>query len=67
MGRTADQRIKKAADGTWWLRVDLGKDPVTGKRRQAKRTGFRTQAEALRVLRELQRKAADRANLGRGL
>ena len=43
---------RKAGNGTWWFVVDLppGGD---GKRRQAKRRGFRTKAEAQAALDEL--------------
>ncbi len=32
--------------GTWWWVLDLGPDPVTGKRRQPSRSGFATRREA---------------------
>jgi integrase len=41
--------IRKRAKGTWTLTVDLGLDPITGKRRQTFRTvkGTKKQAEAV--------------------
>ena len=37
---------------TWFYRVDLGRDEVTGRRSQIQRGGFRTRQEAQRSLRE---------------
>ncbi|MDR6124066.1 integrase [Bacillus sp. SLBN-46] len=43
--------IKK--DGTsWYVLYDLGKDPVTGKRKQKKKRGFRTKKDAEKYLSE---------------
>ena len=39
--------------GGWYLKVDLGKDPLTGKRVQVTRRGFHTAAAAGRARREL--------------
>ncbi len=36
--------------GSWVFVVDVGRDPATGKRRQLKRSAFRTQAEASAAL-----------------
>ena len=36
----------RKAHGSWAFTIDVGKDPVTGKRRQAARSGFRTRDEA---------------------
>jgi hypothetical protein len=51
MNRSSAPR-KDPANGTWWFVVDLprGED---GKRRQVKRRGFRTKAEAQQALDEL--------------
>lgn len=45
---------KDPATGTWWFIVDIGVGP-DGKRRQAKRRGFRTKADAQEALDELRR------------
>lgn len=45
--------IRKRAKGTWTLTVDLGLDPVTGKRRQTYRTVKGTKKEAEAALAEL--------------
>lgn len=45
--------IKKAANGSYFFVVDVGRDPATGKRRQAMRRGFRTIAEARAAYDEL--------------
>ena len=39
--------------GRWYFKVDIGNDPLTGKRSQLTRRGFRTAAEAARERREL--------------
>lgn len=36
--------------GSWSYVLDVGKDPVTGRRRQSKQGGFKTQADAERAL-----------------
>src|SRR3954453_11895591 len=38
--------------GSWAYVLDVGRDPSTGKRRQERRSGFKTQAEASTALRE---------------
>lgn len=63
MGVTADKRIRKATDGTYGFRVDLGTDPVTGKRRQARRVGIKTQRAAADELRTLEVQALN-GNVG---
>lgn len=50
-------KITKNERGTWGFVVDLGNDPATGKRRQARRSGFRTKKEAEEELRRLQNEA----------
>lgn len=50
-------KIKKNPRGTWEFVVDLGYDPATGKRIQARRSGFRTKKEAEEELRRLQNEA----------
>lgn len=50
-------KITKNSRGTWGFVVDLGNDPATGKRRQARRSGFRTKKEAEEELRRLQNEA----------
>ncbi|EFV14743.1 site-specific integrase [Segniliparus rugosus] len=44
--------VKKAKGGTWFYCVDLGPDPVTGKRRQERKRGFRIKDEAEDALTE---------------
>ena len=44
--------VTRRSDG-WCIRLDVGADPVTGKRRQVSRQGFRTKREAQAVLSEL--------------
>ena len=36
----------RKAHGSWWWVIDNGRDPVTGKRRQISRSGYRTRDEA---------------------
>lgn len=50
-------KIKKAASGKYEFWVDLGRDPMTGKRRQVHRSGFATKREAENELRRLQNEA----------
>jgi integrase len=45
---------KDPKTGTWWFIVDLGKGP-NGKRRQARRRGFATKAQALEELTKVRR------------
>ncbi len=45
--------------GSWAYVVDVGRDPATGKRRQLKRSGFRTQAEASSALAEVMTEVED--------
>ena len=42
----ANDQIKKADDGTYYFRANLGTDPSTGKRVQKYRSGFKTKKEA---------------------
>lgn len=42
----ANDQIKKADDGTYYFRANLGTDPSTGKRVQRYRSGFKTKREA---------------------
>jgi integrase len=44
--------VTRRSDG-WCIRLDVGADPVTGKRRQVSRQGFRTKREAQAALSEL--------------
>lgn len=46
--------FKKMNNGTWSFTIDVGKDPRTGRRKQARRSGFKTKKEAQRVAAELQ-------------
>jgi hypothetical protein len=39
--------------GGWCIRLDVGVDPETGKRRQVSRQGFHTKREAQAVLNDL--------------
>lgn len=43
--------IKKDG-GSWFVLFDLGKDPITGKRKQKKKRGFKTKKEAEKYLSE---------------
>jgi hypothetical protein len=45
-------RCDRRSDG-WCIRLDVGVDPETGKRRQVSRQGFRTKREAQAVLNDL--------------
>ena len=42
----AKDPIKKATNGTYYFRANLGKHPVTGKQIQKYRSGFATKKEA---------------------
>jgi integrase len=46
------QRVKscRKAHGSWAFTVDAGRDPITGKRKQIPRSGFRTRDEAEEAL-----------------
>jgi integrase len=44
--------VTRRSDG-WCIRLDVGADPATGKRRQVSRQGFRTKREAQAVLNDL--------------
>ncbi len=44
--------VTRRSDG-WCIRLDVGLDPKTGKRRQVSRQGFRTKREAQAVLNDL--------------
>ncbi len=50
----------KGADGRWSFVVDVGLDPETGKRRQARRKGYQTKQDAQEALDELRGKARTR-------
>src|SRR5215210_3764548 len=49
---TKDAGPRRDTNGTWWFVVDLPPGP-DGRRRQAKRRGFKTKAEAQAALDEL--------------
>ena len=49
--------MKRRGEG-WSFVVDLGPDPATGARRQARRSGFATKKEAESALRDLASSAA---------
>ena len=42
--------IRQGRPGVWWIWVDLGPDPVTGKRRQRTQTIHGTEAEQARSI-----------------
>ena len=42
----AKDPIKKANNGTYYFRANLGYDPITGKQIQKYRSGFKTKKEA---------------------
>lgn len=50
-------KIKKSASGKYEFWVDLGRDPLTGKRRQVHRAGFVTKKAAEAEIRRLQNEA----------
>lgn len=50
-------KIQKAANGKYEFWVDLGRDPLTNKRRQVHRSGFNTKKEAEAEIRRLQNEA----------
>lgn len=50
-------QIKKTATGKYEFWVDLGRDPITGKRRQVHRSGFETKKAAEAEMRRLQNEA----------
>jgi integrase len=45
--------VYKDGNGGWYVKVSVGRDPLTGRRTQITRRGFRTAAEAGRSRREL--------------
>lgn len=45
--------VYQDARGGWYFKVSLGRDPLTGRRSQVTRRGFRTAAEAGRARREV--------------
>ena len=55
---------KDPKPGTWWFIVDLGKGP-NGKRRQARRHGFTTKAQALEELTKVRRNVTTQAYVAR--
>lgn len=42
--------LAKSSHGTWFYRTDIGRDPLTGKRREQRKGGFRTAKEAQSAL-----------------
>ena len=50
MTRAPSAAPQRAADGTWWFVCDTGTHPETGRRRMARRKGFRTKREAQAAL-----------------
>jgi len=44
--------VNQCTNGTWQFVADLGGDPLTGKRRQVRRRGFKTKKEASAALHE---------------
>ena len=42
--------LAKSSHGTWFYRADIGPDPLTGKRREQRKGGFRTAREAQSAL-----------------
>jgi integrase len=46
---------------TWWFVVDVGRDPKTGKRRQARRAGFATKKAAKDAFDAILREAHENA------
>lgn len=49
--RNSEAVFKRPDTSTWAYSLELGRDPETGKRRQRKRSGFRTKREAQDALR----------------
>ena len=45
--------VYQDARGAWYFKVSLGRDPLTGRRSQVTRRGFRTATEAGRARREV--------------
>ncbi|MGH3732352.1 MAG: phage integrase central domain-containing protein [Acidimicrobiales bacterium] len=45
--------LRPLRNGVWEARIDAGRDPVTGKRRQVSRTVYGTKREAQKVLNEM--------------
>ena len=43
---TAARAAVKSSHGSWFYRADIGPDPITGKRREQHKGGFRTAKEA---------------------
>lgn len=54
---------KDTARGTWTVVIDNGTDPTTGKRRQLRRRGFKTEKAAERELGQLMKPAQDGAHV----
>lgn len=50
---TRPEGVYQDGKGGWYLKVTLGRDPLTGQRAQITKRGFRTAAEAGRARREL--------------
>ena len=42
--------LVKSSHGSWFYRADIGPDPLTGKRRELRKGGFRTAKEAQSAL-----------------
>ena len=54
--------VYQDARGEWYFKVTVGRDPLTGRRDQITRRGFRTMAEAAEARREVLAKV-DRGQL----
>ncbi|EYT53523.1 tyrosine-type recombinase/integrase [Kocuria sp. UCD-OTCP] len=50
---TGKRRVCTKAHGSWWFNVLAGSDPITGKRKQVARGGFRTKRAAEAALADL--------------
>ncbi len=59
---TRPEGVYKDGKGGWYVKVTLGRDPLTGRRAQITRRGFKTAAEAGKARRELLAQA-DRGQL----
>jgi hypothetical protein len=51
---TKPEGVYQDGRGGWYVKVSLGRDPLTGRREQLTRRGFRTATEAGKARRELQ-------------
>ncbi|HET9061575.1 MAG TPA: Arm DNA-binding domain-containing protein, partial [Acidimicrobiales bacterium] len=50
---TKPEGVYQDGHGEWYVKVTIGRDPLTGRRAQLTRRGFRTAAEAGRARREM--------------